>query len=375
MSKLSKNTLNGKKIGIVFGTFAPCHLGHMEMIIRGKRENEACIVVVCGKENDRGTEVGLTLIKRFRYMRELFAKDENIFVTYLDETHMPEYPNGWSEWLAGVQLKIKEATRDVPETMTWYVGEKEYAAELTARTKDQVVLVDRSTVPISGTKIRQNPMKYWNYIAFPFRRVFSTNILVMGSASGGKSTLVQDLALSFGSPYTDEYARRYEEHYNVRDEELTINDFNYMGAGQFEQNKNAIMSQENNGLVFADTDVMVTKVYTKYYCNQKEYQQLAPSFDLLIAKQQWDIIFVIPPITKYVNDTFRDMSYADDTSRWQMHQLFMDEIERNQLLDKVVLLDQTGNDTTDSEGFYDRYQFARKTIKQYVYDKYQLNLN
>lgn len=369
MSNLVTARLSEKNIGIVFGCFAPCHLGHFNTIMQAKRENDACIVVVCGQPGDRGEAVGLDLRRRFRYMRELFAEDEKVVVTELDETGMPLYPNGWTEWLEAVQSIVKATMVSSAEKLTWYVGEKEYITELEVRTNDFIRFINRQELPISATLIRENPYKYWRYIMLPFRRVFSMNILVLGTASGGKSTLVKDLGRYFDSPYTDEYARRYEEKYNVRDEELAINDFNYMGAGQFENNKNAIISPMNKGLMFADTDVLVTKVYTKYYCSPQEFAQLAPSFDLLIAQQQWEIIFVIPPITPYVNDDFRDMSYADETSRWHLHQLFMAELEAHQLLEKVVMLDQKGNLETDSQGFYARYEAAKKHVQNHVHNK------
>ena len=40
--------LNGD-VGIVFGSFAPMHQGHLELIMRAKKENNGgCIVIVCG---------------------------------------------------------------------------------------------------------------------------------------------------------------------------------------------------------------------------------------------------------------------------------------------------------------------------------------
>ena len=61
-----------KKTAVVFGTFAPLHQGHIDLIQRAKRQCDRVWLVVSGYEGDRGEQVGLTLQKRFRYMRPIF---------------------------------------------------------------------------------------------------------------------------------------------------------------------------------------------------------------------------------------------------------------------------------------------------------------
>ncbi|SEN71999.1 nicotinamide-nucleotide adenylyltransferase, NadR type [Amphibacillus marinus] len=376
MGNLYKSKLTGKSLGVIFGTFAPMHLGHYNNIMRAKRENDACLVVVSGYTGDRGDAIGLNRTKRFRYIRELFAEDENIYVAQLDESQIKRYPHGWAEWLVKMNQLKDSATEEVPERVTWYVGEPEYKEELDKRTNDQIVLLDRSSLPISASMIRSNPLKYWDYIVRTFRRHFSINILVMGSASTGKTTLVRDIARSFGSPYTDEYARTYEEESNVRDEELVANDFHYIASGQFDNNKKTIMSPSNNGMFFADTDVAVTKCYSKKYLPGEDHEKLIPFYDLLAEKEKWDIIIVIPPVTKYVDDQFRDMSHADEETRQEMHDLMMAEITYQGWEDKVIMLNPSFDQQAsyDKEGFYARYTEARKVVKNYILDNYQIEL-
>lgn len=165
-----------KSVGVIFGTFAPAHSGHYQNIMKAKDENDVCIVIVSGRKGDRGDKVGLSLLKRFNYMEELFINDENIHVAHVNEDNIPLYPNGWDEWFIMIKetinKKIGFSSKEV-----WYVGEKEYKDELEMRFLDRnqkVALVDRTIIPISGTEIRNNPSKYWPYITKPFRRHFST---------------------------------------------------------------------------------------------------------------------------------------------------------------------------------------------------------
>lgn len=377
MSNLHKNKLDVKTLGIFFGTFAPMHLGHYQNVMQAKKENDGCLLIVSGRKGDRGDLIGLDLTKRFRYIRELFADEENVYVAMLNEDNIPEYPDGWGFWLEEIDDIKAAALVSEPEITTWYVGEEEYQQELEARKPwDMVRLLDRTIMPISATEIRNNPYKNWNYITRPFRRHFSTNILVMGTASGGKSTLVRDIARSFGSPFTEEYARTYEEESNVRDEELVANDFNYLASGQFDNNRKTIMSPSNNGIFIADTDVLVTDVYAQHYLTEKEYEALRPSYEMLMKREKWDLILVIPPVTPYVNDNFRDMSYADGDSRWKMHNMMMQRIKDMGWEHKVALLDAQPEDADyyDEHRYYARYKQAREVIKNYMEETYEAEL-
>lgn len=383
MSNLYTNKLNGKNIGVVFGTFAPAHLGHYNMIVKAKRENDGCVVIVSGSKDDRGDKVGLSLQKRFRYMRELFADEENVYVTYVNEDEIPQYPDGWNQWYELIVQAIQSATELTNTNKTWYVGEHEYKVELEKRflksknseSTQRVKLLDRSSLPISGTQVRDNPLKHWNYITRPFRRHFSNNILLTGTASTGKSTLTRDLARSFGSPFTEEYARQYEEESNIRDEELDANDFNYLASGMFAENKKAIQSPANNGIMFADSNVLTTKFYSRHYLTEEEHSKLTPLYDMMLEKEKWAMILIVPPVTKYVNDNFRDMSYSSDAERWRLHEMLMEELEIAGVMDKVVLLDAEPEDVEeDPQGFQARYEQARKLIKDFAKNKYNVEL-
>ena len=76
---MKRKQLSGKRIGIVFGTFAPMHVGHVDLIIKAKRANDNVLVIVSGSntQEDRGTRAGLSLNRRFRYVREVFYDDGN----------------------------------------------------------------------------------------------------------------------------------------------------------------------------------------------------------------------------------------------------------------------------------------------------------
>ena len=168
--------------------------------------------------------------------------------------------------------------------------------------------------------IRENPSKYWKYIAQPFRRQFTKKVLIMGSASNGKTTLAKDLARFYDAPVSLEYAREYQIKNNVRDDELTPKDYYYLLLGQYDQTSKLIDSSANRGLVIADTNSLVTKGYYDYYMEvEGQDTGMTDTFDNLfvsiLSKEKWDLILFVQPIGSYVNDGFRDMTMADEEIR------------------------------------------------------------
>lgn len=298
------------KTAVVFGTFAPLHRGHIDLITRAKRECKKVIVIVSGYQGDRGDVIGLNLERRFRYVRKTFANDNLVSVVSLDETNIPRYPAGWDKWMEKVEGLIES------EDVVFYVSEQEYAEELSARGY-QYKLTNRN-FGISATMIRENPAQHWNFIAQSFKGPFTKKVLILGSASNGKTTLANDLGRFFSAPVSLEYARQYELENNVTDKELTPTDFFYFLLGQFDQTSKLIDGDTNKGLVIADTDAVVTKAYFDYYVGGQsgaDVDAVNHLYQSLVSKEKWDLIIFVEPTGDYVDDGFRDMEMAAEGIR------------------------------------------------------------
>ena len=164
--------LSGATVGVVFGSFAPLHQGHLDLIMRAKKENEAgCIVIVCGYDGDKG-EPMMPHSKRYRYVREFFAKDDLVAVYSINDTELgiDHYPDGWKPWLEefwSIYGKAVSETGWMAKPI-WYVGDRNYADDLEERGQIAVLVDRKAENPICATMIRQNPIKHWQKIAFPF---------------------------------------------------------------------------------------------------------------------------------------------------------------------------------------------------------------
>lgn len=351
--------LSGKTVGVVFGSFAPLHQGHLDLIMQAKKENDGgCIVIVCGYDGDKGEPL-MPHNKRYRYVREFFADDDLVAVYAINDTelNLEQYPNGWEGWMKEFKSiwdkAVKKEFNPVFECLennterVWYVGDQSYYDDLLNMWNEKAVLVDRKADnPISGTLIRSNPIKYWDKIAFPFKRVFSTNILICGTASEGKSVMTTDLGKYFNAPYSYEWARDYISESCLGDWEFDATDFIAFLQGQYDLNKKLINSDANKGIFFADSDSMVTKMYAEYYSkddscilDDEGYQKVAVVADEITAKCRWDNIYLLCPHGTFVDDGQRYMAHSGMKERQELFELLCKNIKESGNWDKVTILD------------------------------------
>ena len=371
-------------IGICFGGYCPMHQGHLDLIMKAKKENDICYVIVCGYDNEpRANETGLTLNRRFSLVKQMFKDDEQIRVLQVNDTKLDidesMSESNWEIWLTCVveQIENWEAKDDAygNSEYTWYVGESTYVDALARRTYDEythtgcfiinnVVYIDRGINPISATMIRENPIKHWNKIVWPFRPYFSTNILITGTASEGKSTLTRDIATYFGIPYSEEYGRTYMEYYAKSDIDLTVNDFMEFLIEQRRDTKSKIESRGNSGIVISDTDNLVTLMYALAYVDdpnidltEEDYKALKAMAVNLKRGITWDKIFLLPPKNKFVDDGTRYMEQSSMEERTKNYNRLVNLLKQFGWWDKVEIIN--GN-----------YLENFETVKTYINGKF-----
>jgi NadR type nicotinamide-nucleotide adenylyltransferase len=341
-------TLKGKNVGIVFGSFAPLHEGHLDMIMRAKRENDGgCLVIVCGEDGDKGEPL-MPHKDRYKYVREFFSDDDLVSVYAINDTEkgIVNNPDDWSEWLKAFAEIWDIAVNDALNTnRVWYVGEKEYAKGL-QKANEKVFLLDRTDNPISATLIRENPIKYWNKIALPFRKLFSKNILIAGTASEGKTNLVKDLGKYFNCPCSYEWGKEYVQRKDINDNEMDIVDFLTILQEQHSLNESLISSPANHGIFISDTDSLVTRMYAEYYAKDKEFdltdgdfKVIADVADVLTSQANWDKIFLLGPHDNFVNDNVRFMGHSGMTERLELFNILCDALKSLNLWNKVIILE------------------------------------
>lgn len=358
------------KIGICFGGYCPMHRGHLDAIMRAKKENDKVFVIVCGYDNEeRAGNINMTLKERTAIVRKIFANDEIISVLSINDTELgideSMCEGNWVVW----QKKVAEILYDslsFDDRIMWYVAEPYYKEMLEKRNilRAEVTLIDK-VVQVSGTQIRENPLKYWKYIVKEYRNNLCHNILVTGTASEGKTTLVRDISTYFGIDYSEEYGRESLLNKGKVDTDLTADDFVDFLVGQSLDMRKRVFNNDN-GVFISDTDNLVTLMYALAYTEDKnvpitreEYEgKVLPVAKSLEGRVKWDKIFLLPPKNKFVDDGSRYMKQSSIDERIENFSKLVTLLKEFGLWDKVEILDGD---------FLQNFE----RVKEYINDLYQ----
>lgn len=340
-------------IGIVFGGYCPLHKGHMDVIMRAKKNNDKVILVVCGYDDEpRAKQLGADLNARTYYIEQFFQNDEIIDVISINDTDLGLdescSENNWRIWTNEVFRKAQTylGYNKSDHNFTFYVSEMDYYIKLHNKLGYNCVYNDKR-IKISATEIRNNPAKYWDYIMLPHKKFLVKPILVIGTASEGKTTLVKDISRYFNIPAVYEYGREYMEDNNIKhDSQLTIEDFKQFLIHQYNDIDNKIYFSKKP-YVICDTDNLITMMYASAYAddpnmpniNKEDVDNiLYPEMEKYINKIDWDRIFFIEPGGKFVDDGSRYMGQASMEERKKNYYKLIDLVHHYYGMDKVTFL-------------------------------------
>jgi HTH-type transcriptional repressor of NAD biosynthesis genes len=237
--------------GLILGKFLPPHAGHLHLVRTALAEVDHLTVLVCSLASQP-----IPGELRAAWMRELVPGAAVIHITDENPSFPQEHPDFWNIWMQSIR-------RVLPEGPDLVYTSEDYGDELARRLNAQHRMIDpaRRKFPVSGSLVRSDPDRYWEFIPPPVRPSFVAKVVLTGSESTGKTTLAQRLAAHFRTSWIPEYGRRYvEEHPGP----LAASDIDPIARGQMASEEQGFR-EATRAVVMLDTDLVSTEVYAEHY--------------------------------------------------------------------------------------------------------------
>ena len=309
-----------RKIGMYAGKFLPVHLGHVNaMIMASTIVDELHVIVSHDEEYERkffeGTELEpISAVQRLRWWSEITADMNHVFVHSVEESQTGEF----EDWLEGSR-RIKQAVGKEIDTV--FSSEKrytEYFDDLYPEAEHIILDNDRELFNISSVQIRdEGPYIHWDMIPKEVRPYFVKRVVVIGTESSGKSTLVQNLARVYNTAYVEEYGRTYYNRFKDSASITLESDYHEIA---FEHKYHERMQTRNaNKVLIIDTEAIVTQYYSELYVGKN-----LPILNEIAKLQDYDLHIYLESDVAWVDDGMRvhgDQEVRDENSR-KMKKMF-----------------------------------------------------
>jgi HTH-type transcriptional repressor of NAD biosynthesis genes len=200
---------------------------------------------------------------------------------------------------------------------------EDYGPEFARHLGCRHVMVDRgrSTVPVSGTAVRGDPLNHLDFLEPCVRAYFVRRVVLIGAESTGKTTLAEWLARELNTTWVPEYGREYWEKKVAglkMDGPLpgwTSEEFLHIAAEQLRREDAA--AGIANKVLICDTNAFATGTWHERYVGSRD-----TGVDAVGARDRVDLYLLCAPDFPFVQDGWRDGESIRD---W-MHERFLAQL-------------------------------------------------
>jgi HTH-type transcriptional repressor of NAD biosynthesis genes len=295
------------KRGFVLGKFMPLHKGHEAMIEFALQNCDELTILVCSLPTE---PIDGNL--RYRWMRNRFP---NARVLHCDKV-LPQEPHDHKDfWTIWKNIIFSYH----PEPVDVIFGSEDYVNILSYLIGCEGMVFDKARrfVPISGTAVRANSIKNWDYMNADVRSHFAKKVLICGTESTGKSTLTENLANFYNTTFMPEYARQYIDDYldgnmdNLKYEHF--DDFSYT-----HRYIESVKQYNANKILFTDTDAITTLIFSREY-----YGKVSRKVIELANSEKYDLVLLCNPDVPWIDDGQRNLEHK----RQELYYQFIHELK------------------------------------------------
>jgi NadR type nicotinamide-nucleotide adenylyltransferase len=288
--------------GLIVGKFYPPHRGHKYLIEYARARVDELSVIVCQKPGE--TPSGEL---RADWLRQIHP---TVRFLLIDDTLDADDSRAWAEnsirWL-GFVPDVVFTSEDYGERFAHYLG-------------CEHVLVDkaRQAMPISGTRVRSDPLGCWEFLEPPVRAYYAKRICLVGAESTGKTTLAEALAEHYQTIWVAEYGREYSERKLAEEEGYTWCSEEFAHIARIQCEREEAAARRANKVLICDTDAFATSIWHRRYLGQR-----SPEVEAIAAQHRRPDLYLLTDVdAPFVQDGTRD----GEAIRAWMHETFVAEL-------------------------------------------------
>jgi HTH-type transcriptional regulator, transcriptional repressor of NAD biosynthesis genes len=291
-----------KKTALTLGKYAPLHHGHQYVFDTALAECDELVVLIYDTQ-----VISTPLQIRAGWIRALYPQ-----ITVIECWDGPE---GYSSERAFEILQEEYILKMLAGRRITHFYSSEFYGDHVSKALgavDRRLDEARTTVPISATMIRENPLQYRSYVSDVVYKDLITKVVFVGAMSTGKSTLTEALAQQYQTTFASEYGRDYWAEHQI-DRRISFEAFDEIAIGHLEREEAAVLKA--NRYLFVDTNAITTYLYAL------DYHGKAPALLTQIALEnasRYDLFFLCDADIPY-DDTW-------DRSGDQKRQVFQKQI-------------------------------------------------
>ncbi|MEW6128475.1 MAG: AAA family ATPase [Acidobacteriota bacterium] len=268
--------------GMILGKFMPVHKGHQYLIEFALARVDHLTIIVGTLEAEP-----IPGHLRYEWVKELYPQARVCHLTDENPQYPNEHPDFWAIWKTSIR-------KFIPTGPDLVFTSEDYGEELARQLGARHLMCDlsRQAVPVSATKIRENPFANWEFIPEPVRPYFVKRVVIYGPESTGKTTLAEKLAGHFNTVWVPEFARDYLDKKGAW---VEPEDFPQIAVGQLESEDK--LARVANRVLICDTDLITTCIYSQHYMGQ-----CANEIRALADERTYDLYLLLDIDVEWVDD-------------------------------------------------------------------------
>jgi HTH-type transcriptional regulator, transcriptional repressor of NAD biosynthesis genes len=289
-----------RKIGMYGGKFIPVHMGHVHAMIKASTMVEELHVIISYDEEYEAAHYyhdspmsPISYKMRLRWWKQITKDLPHVYVHAIYDPQTGQF----SDWELGAE-KIKAVIgKPIDTVFSSENAYEEYFEKLYPEAEHIIIDSARKVYPISATTIRtEGPLKHWEMLPKIVQPYFVKKVVVVGTESCGKSTLVKNLAALYNTAHVEEWGRMYYERLGTY--ETLESDFPEIAFEHQYQIKEQL--KKANKLLFIDTEALVTQFFSIAYEGKTQ-----PVLTEIAKLQQFDLWLFLEPDVDWVDDGTR----------------------------------------------------------------------